>query len=256
MELRAVIVSGFFLLSCVLCQGGIYLKWFTECCKDFASKPYTLIQEADEGESDVESLAQRLRCEARLMLVLPFLPILAAPYTTCEGGMPFWAYLLCIPFLIRSKWEATLLRRHGWSWSALAMSAEFVLFGPLEQLDFFTDGATPIQAFACEPSATDTYVKAFEASWASMVWVPLVMWLRFGGLLLLALSFAVAVQQGFSTTFGSGDVASVMLSADVAGMLGLATLYEKKSMEEQANVGLSGKVSAERLFRNPLRAAH
>lgn len=40
------------------------------------------------------------------------------------------------------------------------------------------------QAFACEPSATDTYVKAFEASWASMVWVPLVMWLRFGGLLL------------------------------------------------------------------------
>eukprot|EP00913_Durusdinium_trenchii_P033018 g30909.t1 len=129
------------------------------------------------------------------------------------------------------------------------MSAEFVLFGPLEQLDFFTDGATPIQAFACEPSATDTYVKAFEASWASMVWVPLVMWLRFGGLLLLALSFAVAVQQGFSTTFGSGDVASVMLSADVAGMLGLATLYEKKSMEEQANVGLSGKAIFSLMYR-------
>lgn len=113
MELWAVIVSGFFLLSCVLCQGGIYLKWFTECCKDFASKPYTLIQEADEGESDVESLAQRLRCEARLMLVLPFLPILAAPYTTCEGGMPFWAYLLCIPFLIRSKWVAAWMKEQS-----------------------------------------------------------------------------------------------------------------------------------------------
>lgn len=66
--------------------------------------------------------------------------------------------------------------------------------------------------------------------------------------LLLALSFAVAVQQGFSTTFGSGDVASVMLSADVAGMLGLATLYEKKSMEEQARRNHSTCLAVEPFF--------
>ena len=50
-----------------------------------------------------ELIRQRVRWEARLMLVLPMVPLLAAPWTTCTGGMPTWAYIIYLPFLLKAK---------------------------------------------------------------------------------------------------------------------------------------------------------
>lgn len=44
-----------------------------------------------------------LRMEVLLMLICPFLPLLAAPWTTCARGSPSWLYVLYLPILARSK---------------------------------------------------------------------------------------------------------------------------------------------------------
>eukprot|EP00438_Fugacium_kawagutii_P026092 Skav226883 [mRNA] locus=scaffold1187:380005:380841:+ [translate_table: standard] len=49
-------------------------------------------------------LGEVLRQEVLLMLVCPFLALLAAPWTTCEQGAPSWIYLIYLPVLARNKW--------------------------------------------------------------------------------------------------------------------------------------------------------
>lgn len=101
----------------------------------------------------VEQVARR---EMRMMLLLPLLPLLALPYTTCSEGSPLWLYAIYVPFLLRSKYvELELMQALPAEFPDQAESAlpwgfwlwlDFLVFGPLEHLDFFTDGAAPIQA--------------------------------------------------------------------------------------------------------------
>ena len=50
-----------------------------------------------------ELIRQRMKWEGRQMVVLPLVPLIAAPWTTCTGGIPTWAYALYVPFLLKGK---------------------------------------------------------------------------------------------------------------------------------------------------------
>ena len=57
-------------------------------------------------------VGRKLRCEMRLMWLLPLLSLVAAPWTTCAGGSPTWVYLLYVPVLLRAKYiEYQLLQQ-------------------------------------------------------------------------------------------------------------------------------------------------
>ncbi|OLQ03337.1 hypothetical protein AK812_SmicGene13681 [Symbiodinium microadriaticum] len=126
-------------------------------------------------------VGRKLRCEMRLMWLLPLLPLVAAPWTTCAGGSPTWVYLLYLPVLLRAKYiEYQLLQqlevcdemqqdletacnqllscKVPWS---LKLILEFCI-GAFEHFDWFTDGAMPVQAAVCDPKATDVWATTFE----------------------------------------------------------------------------------------------
>ncbi|CAK9115960.1 unnamed protein product [Durusdinium trenchii] len=157
-----------------------------------------------------ELIRQRMKWEGRQMVVLPLVPLIAAPWTTCTGGIPTWAYALYVPFLLKGKiLEAMLMRRLKftgftesltlfWPCPSKAFSDVFLgfwLWGPLEHLDIFTDGAMPWQAAACDPEATNHFVAAFEGAGPSQLFQPLAQWLGLSGLLALTFLFATALQQ-------------------------------------------------------------
>ncbi|CAK9030719.1 unnamed protein product, partial [Durusdinium trenchii] len=201
---------------------------------------------ATKQEEDLihERTRQQAIWEGRLVLVLPLVPLLAAPWTSCTGGMPIWAYGLYIPFLLKAKvTEGLVMHRlkitdHMWSLG-------FWLWGPLEHLDVFTDGAMPWQAAACDPEATHRFVASFEGAGPSQLFQPLAQWLGLPGLLALTFLFATAVQQArFST--GSPDNAAA-LAADVVGLHGLATYFEKRDGSGRASNVVVYKVLAENL---------
>eukprot|EP00438_Fugacium_kawagutii_P019645 Skav232818 [mRNA] locus=scaffold614:587314:588180:- [translate_table: standard] len=61
---------------------------------------------------DNRGLAEVLHQEVLLMLICPFLAFLAAPWTTCEEGLPSWIYIVYLPVLARSQWvELQLMLR-------------------------------------------------------------------------------------------------------------------------------------------------
>lgn len=194
-------------------------------------------------------VGRKLRCEMRLMWLLPLLPLVAAPWTTCAGGSPTWVYLLYLPVLLRAKYiEYQLLQqlevcdemqqdletacnqllscKVPWS---LKLILEFCI-GAFEHFDWFTDGAMPVQAAVCDPKATDVWATTFEASWFP-IWVPLIRGLHFWGVLVIALVSAGLAQQ-FAATFrlgsGSRDVAKDnTIAADAAGLGSIAFWYER-----------------------------
>ncbi|CAE7314833.1 unnamed protein product [Symbiodinium sp. CCMP2456] len=195
-------------------------------------------------------VGRKLRCEMRLMWLLPLLPLVAAPWTTCAGGSPTWVYLLYIPVLLRSKYiEYQLLQQLEvcdemqqdletagkqllscevpWS---LKLIFEFCI-GAFEHFDWFTDGAMPVQAAVCDPKATDIWATTFEASWFP-IWVPLIRGLHFWGVLVIALvsaglaqQFAATIRLGSDSPFVPQDNA---LAADAAGLGSIAFWYERQ----------------------------
>ena len=53
-------------------------------------------------------VGRKLRCEMRLMWLLPLLPLVAAPWTTCAGGSTYCT----LPVLLRAKYiEYQLLQQ-------------------------------------------------------------------------------------------------------------------------------------------------
>ena len=60
--------------------------------------------------------------------------------------------------------EFTCLHHLGWSFQDLARCLDFWLWGCLEHMDMFTDGALPIQAWQCDPEATQRFAHAFEVT--------------------------------------------------------------------------------------------
>ena len=115
---------------------------------------YTPITEGELAKhayrADHEKIGHILRQEMRLMLLFPLIPLLAINQTSCEKGMPNWAYLLYIPFLIRAKWvEFKIMRALNEDPCSILLIPGFWL-GCLEHADWFTDGALPVQdTFRC-----------------------------------------------------------------------------------------------------------
>ena len=76
-----------------------------------------------------------LRREARLMMLLPLLPLAAAKWTTCTGGPPIFLYPLYLLTVVRSKWvEYGMLQRLGVRFS-FGRLFEFAV-GIFEQMDW------------------------------------------------------------------------------------------------------------------------
>eukprot|EP00438_Fugacium_kawagutii_P026097 Skav226888 [mRNA] locus=scaffold1187:485198:490229:+ [translate_table: standard] len=96
-----------------------------------------------------------LHREILLMLICPCLAWLAAPWTTCEKGSPSWLYAVYFPILVRSKWiewrlmpdfNITNVFPHKIQINdCMSILMSFALWGPLDHLDWFTDGAAPVQ---------------------------------------------------------------------------------------------------------------
>ncbi|CAE7372140.1 unnamed protein product [Symbiodinium necroappetens] len=184
-----------------------------------------------------QEVGRKLRCEMRLMWLLPLLPLVAAPWTTCAGGSPTWVYLLYIPALLRAKYiEYQLLQQlealsvkvdNTVPWS-LKLIFEFCI-GAFEHFDWFTDGAMPVQAAVCDPKATDVWATTFEASWFP-IWVPLIRGLHFWGVLVIALVSAGMAQQFAATVcVYRSDVNDNTIAADAAGLGSIAFWYERAS---------------------------
>ncbi|CAK9060955.1 unnamed protein product [Durusdinium trenchii] len=106
-----------------------------------------LVQQiAQHHEHLKELIRQRVKWEGRLMVVLPVVPLLSSPWTTCTGGMPTWAYIIYLPFLLKAKvTEAVMLQKlqsPEYIWS-LEHILGFWLWGPLEHLDPWPTRAGP-----------------------------------------------------------------------------------------------------------------
>ena len=71
-------------------------------CKRFDYEPADA--DSDDTESDDEARAHGviLQREARLMMVLSLLALVAAPWTT--GRPPMLLYVVYLPILVHSKW--------------------------------------------------------------------------------------------------------------------------------------------------------
>eukprot|EP00435_Cladocopium_sp_Y103_P017806 s3330_g4.t1 len=72
--------------------------------------------------------------------------------------------------------------------------------GVLEHLDWFTDGAFPVQAYMCEPGITAAWAVAFDHSWG-WFWAPIIRTLHFCGVVVLVLIFSAAAQQSALVPF-------------------------------------------------------
>merc|ERR1712187_739990 len=97
-----------------------------------------------------------------------------------------------VPLIARAKWvEWWILTKLGKASLGTLMSASFVL-GATDTADWITDGIFPVQAFKCEPFATEAFAYTFSQSKMPFL-APIVSKLTFTGaayfiLLLAALS--------------------------------------------------------------------
>jgi len=156
-------------------------------------------QSVASTELDWDEIGRQVRREARLMLAVAVLPLVSAPWTSCLSGSPTWLYISYLPFLLRSKMvEYKIIRKLGIQWRP-ALLFEYAI-GVLEHLDWFTDGAFPVQAYMCEPGITDTWAAAFDQSWG-WVWAPVIRLLHFFGVALLVLILSFAAQQSALVPF-------------------------------------------------------
>ena len=152
---------------------------------------------------DWDQLGRQVRTEARLMLLVALLPLGSAPWTSCLGGSPTWLYVLYLPFLLRSKVvEYQIIKKFGIEWGP-ALLFEYGM-GVLEHLDWFTDGAFPVQAYMCEPGITAAWAAAFDQSWG-WVWAPIIRVLHFCGVVVLVLILSAVAQQSAVVPFWYWD---------------------------------------------------
>ena len=152
---------------------------------------------------DWDQLGRQVRTEARLMLLVALLPLGSAPWTSCLGGSPTWLYVLYLPFLLRSKVvEYQIIKKFGIEWRP-ALLFEYGM-GVLEHLDWFTDGAFPVQAYMCEPGITAAWAAAFDQSWG-WVWAPIIRVLHFCGVVVLVLILSAVAQQSAVVPFWYWD---------------------------------------------------
>jgi len=224
-NMGSMVAASIVLLCCCLCQGGCVVG---ACCGTaqgfiyeaaFCLNPSYLFYAPLDSEDD---RGRTLRREARLMALLPLLALAGASETTCEGGAPSWLYVIYVPILVRAKiieWRILTELKQS------IISLGFVL-GMLDHMDYFTDGVFPIQAYKCEPEATNLFVFSFKQSWASCL-APMISTLHFSGAALILLSAAVFSQQVIAVT---GDTfLDKSVAADVPGFGGVAAYYDSRA---------------------------
>eukprot|EP00440_Ansanella_granifera_P034033 gb/GFBE01036918.1/.p1 GENE.gb/GFBE01036918.1/~~gb/GFBE01036918.1/.p1 ORF type:complete len:483 (+),score=77.34 gb/GFBE01036918.1/:1-1449(+) len=197
----------------------------TDLVDDLEEVPLFWGAEQQATDTNVPKLLYR---ELRLMMLLPLLPLLAQASTTCEKGMPNWVYLIYLPILLRSKWlEWRILK----SLDVIPSSTWTILYhtglGALEHMDFFTDGAFPLQAYMCDDVATEPFAASLQQSWAWPA-APLVLAIRFWGVTLSTLAGAVLSQQVLVSLFSGGGFEGPALAADMLGYALLANHYDDK----------------------------
>ena len=131
---------------------------------------------------------------AKTILLYPLIPLLASPATTCEAGMPAWAYIIYAPLLFLTKMhELYMIYEKGYGskkgmaavWWALTSLAFWL--GMLEHADWFTDGGFPVQAYKCGHQATNAFGAAFQESWM-YGFAPTLVMLNFWGVATLLLT--------------------------------------------------------------------
>lgn len=175
-------------------------------------------------EPTPDQFGRILRFHMRLLMVLPLLPLFAWSSTSCEAGAPWWVYGLYLPFLIFSKatevWVLRQLQVNFWDFSVLLD----LLIGTFEHMDFFTDGALPVQAAKCDPHVTEVWAESFEVSAWSWPAARLIRVLHFWGVLLMSFMAATLAQQMLGSR-GNVDrpLAGTALSADAAAMTAVAS---------------------------------
>eukprot|EP00438_Fugacium_kawagutii_P019985 Skav217090 [mRNA] locus=scaffold2169:286597:287421:- [translate_table: standard] len=111
------------LLLCPTCCCGLCALGNWMCFHKARKREYARLEEISEDSSDSDrpnlncyhpwvlsfwnldnrKLVEVLHQEIPLMLICPFLALLAAPWTTCEQGAPSWIYLIYFPLLARSR---------------------------------------------------------------------------------------------------------------------------------------------------------
>merc|ERR1719362_1619346 len=154
------------------------------------------------------------------MMLLPLLPVAALPWTTCENGTPLPVYIVYFVVLIRSKViEFRILKQLKVGYAAFI----FMLIGCFEHFDWFSDGAFPAQAYACDASMTDKFAAAFLES--RTPWLAAsVIYLRFWGIATLLLLVAGMAQQAtLSFDFTGRCQERIVFAADANGMQGIAS---------------------------------
>jgi len=236
---------GLLVLVCLCCS------CFFSCVADDRTA-YSEVS-APRG-ADTPALIRFCRREMRLMLLYPLIPITLAPWTTCRGGMPTWGYALYLPFLVRTKWNEHGILTGGFCMrtSEIVLSIPFVL-SSLDHLDWYTDGAFPVQAWMCDAQVTEPFAQTFRVT--SFWWpvAPLVSAMHFYGISYVVLAIAAFAQQAAAMQFqGKSAIAS---SAEVAGMGALAAQYDQGDGEAGAMSSLPFRVLLENCLQMWLQAS-
>ena len=204
---------------CIACTGC-----FQELIKGSKYSTYIAMDIMDVGPDrsiDIPCLSPfGLKGEMYFMLLLPLLPLIAAPWTTCADGAPSWMYAFPAALFLRSKLvEVIYMTQVSRPWTCSVWISLF-LWGPLEYFDYFSDGAAPVQAWACDVegyAVTDRLANAWAQSsawWFAAVVQHFGLW----GLMALAFAFGALVQQL------SGQKGGDIYQADAAAMLSLSDL--------------------------------
>ncbi|CAK9073831.1 Hypothetical protein SCF082_LOCUS36062 [Durusdinium trenchii] len=262
----AAVCLGSFLVLCPAC-GCLCCTYAGILEDDFGAGSWLhdyepLVCEDSEAGAKQQIQAKVARREMRMMLLLPLLPLLALPYTTCSEGSPLWLYAIYVPFLLRSKYvELELMQALPAEFPDQAESAlpwgfwlwlDFLVFGPLEHLDFFTDGAAPIQAWYCDAdlNVSDRLAAAWAESGASWV-APLVQRFRLWGLMAAVFVMGATAQ----LSIGTLDAEFACDSATLLGYAKLRDRYQREnSMIRRAVVSIS-KVFLENILQLMLQTS-
>eukprot|EP00419_Tripos_fusus_P077404 CAMPEP_0172889720 /NCGR_PEP_ID=MMETSP1075-20121228/139554_1 /TAXON_ID=2916 /ORGANISM="Ceratium fusus, Strain PA161109" /LENGTH=568 /DNA_ID=CAMNT_0013743845 /DNA_START=58 /DNA_END=1761 /DNA_ORIENTATION=- len=246
------------------CQGEPGSECSSLCAGSLGDGCCSLLGYSGTEEEDIAHLVTR---EARIMLVLPCIPIAFRPWATCHGGVPFGAYLVYLPFLVRARIiEIRLIlalrkqyldvdelkellssgepderdepdikekylrteRKCGFA-VTLAFS---IVFGTMEHLDWFTDGVFPVQAHACDATVTPLYAGTFLGTCA-WPFASIVMWLRFWGIAVIVFCIGAIAQQATSQSrVELGGLVGDHVSAGTATFLMLSALMEDTNNQE------------------------
>mmetsp|Transcript_21716 Transcript_21716/g.61590 ORF Transcript_21716/g.61590 Transcript_21716/m.61590 type:complete len:639 (-) Transcript_21716:157-2073(-) len=195
---------------------------------------------SNRNADEMQAVGQVLQREMRLRMLMPLLiPAITFPWSTCDGGAPWWGYALAAASLLRAKYyEYRILRmvtKSGWH----AMFTVYFACGVVDHLDWFTAGTFCVQAYKCEPTATTHFLDMMATTWLGPI-LPALKAIRFWSLIMASTVVTMIIQQ----TLGSmGKGISALASAAEIASFG-AVSHHYSSLEPEADRGLVKVVTA------------